>query len=134
MIFLEKHHIIRINERTVAAHGGNFTPPSNILNEQPLDYVLEIVDSEMFGEPLYPKIWDKAAVYMFNIISNHVFMDGNKRTGLESAFAFLKLNGFRMKKSLPLSVILDFTIKVASGESDLEECRDWFKMNSQTLK
>ena len=134
MIFLEKHHIIRINERTVAAHGGNFTPPSNILNEQPLDYVLEIVDSEMFGEPLYPEISDKAAVYMFNIISNHVFMDGNKRTGLESAFAFLKLNGFRMKKSLPLSVILDFTIKVASGESDLEECRDWFKTNSQPLK
>jgi death on curing protein len=63
MIFLKKHQIIRINERTVATHGDNFTPPSNILNEQPLDYVLEIVDSEMFGEPLYPEIWDKTAVY-----------------------------------------------------------------------
>jgi death on curing protein len=132
MIFLEKHHIIRINKRTVDAHGGNFTPPSNILNEQPIDYVLEILNAEMFGEPLYPEIYDKAAVYMFNIISNHVFMDGNKRTGLESAFAFLKLNGFRINKSLPLSDIYDFTIKVASGQSNLEECREWFKTNIQS--
>jgi death on curing protein len=61
-------------------------------------------------------------------------MDGNKRTGLESAFAFLKLNGFRIKKSLPLSIILDFTIKVASGESNLEECREWFKTHIEPLK
>lgn len=133
MIFLKKHNIIRINKRTVEAHGGNFTPPTNILNEQPLDYVLEIVNAEMFGEPLYPEIYDKAAVYMFNIISNHIFLDGNKRAGLESAFSFLRLNGFEVKPTLPLSEIQDFTIKVASGESSLEECREWFKMHIQPL-
>jgi death on curing protein len=133
MIFLRKHNIIRINKRTINAHGGNFTPPKNILNEQPLDYVTEIVNAEMFGEPLYPEVYDKAAVYMFNIISNHIFMDGNKRTGLESAIAFLEINGFRLKEKMSLAEIYDFTIKVASGESDLEECREWFKTNSQPL-
>jgi death on curing protein len=133
MIFLQKHNVIRINKLTVEAHGGNFTPPRNVLNEQPLDYVLEIVNAEMFGEPLYPEVYDKAAVYMFNIISNHIFMDGNKRTGLESATGFLKLNGFRLNKKLTSSTIIDFTMKIASGESDLEECRAWFKENIQPL-
>lgn len=133
MIFLKKHNVIRINKLTVEAHGGNFTPPRNILNEQPLDYVLEIVNAEMFGEPLYPEVYDKAAVYMFNIISNHIFMDGNKRTGLESAAGFLKLNGFRLNKKLTSSTIIDFTVKVASGKSNLEECRAWFKENIQPL-
>jgi hypothetical protein len=27
----------------------------------------------------------------------------------------------------------DFTIKVATGESSLEECREWFKENIQPL-
>jgi death on curing protein len=70
---------------------------------------------------------------MFNIISNHIFMDGNKRTGLESAIGFLKLNGFRLNKKLTSSTIIDFTMKIASGESDLEECREWFKENIQPL-
>ena len=39
-------------------------------------------------------------IYMFNIISNHVFQDGNKRTGLESALVFLKLNEYNIKNQL----------------------------------
>ena len=36
-----------------------------------LDYLLEAVQAEMFGSPLYPTIADKAALYCFNIIGNH---------------------------------------------------------------
>ncbi|MES2520268.1 MAG: Fic family protein [Bacteroidota bacterium] len=31
---------------------------------------------------------DKAVICCYNIIGNHIFSDGNKRTGLESALAF----------------------------------------------
>jgi len=133
VVYLEKEEIVFINQRTVAEHGGNFMPPHNFLHEENLDYLIEAVQAEMFGAPLYPSITDKAALYCYNIICNHIFTDGNKRMGLEAALAFLKLNGFRLNKMLLLSKLYDFIIKVASGESNLEECREWFAENSVEL-
>jgi death-on-curing protein len=134
MIYLDKEDIILINKETVEAHGGNYMPPSNFLHESNLDYLLEAVQAEMFGQPLYPDITDKASVYCYNIICNHIFTDGNKRTGLEAGIAFLKLNNMRLRKNLPLMELQDFIIKIASGESSLEECRTWFADNSVPLK
>jgi death-on-curing protein len=121
--------VIAINKKTILSHGGNFIEPYNYLNEQNLDYLLEIVHAEMFGEPLYPKLSDKAGLYMYNIIANHIFQDGNKRTGLEAAIVFLRINGFNISPNLHLNDLYDFTIKVASGESSLEECQQWFDIN-----
>ncbi|MCB9294915.1 MAG: type II toxin-antitoxin system death-on-curing family toxin [Lewinellaceae bacterium] len=99
----------------------------------------------MFEQEIYPEIYDKAAVYMFNIISNHVFQDGNKRTGLEAALLFLKLNKCSLQEELAKiklenkiipktgdtsnEILYDFTIEIASGKLTLEECRNWFKEN-----
>ena len=74
---------------TIHRHGGNFIPPNNFHHEDPLDYLIEAVAAEMFGKPLYPEIYDKAGLYMFNINGGHIFTDGNKRTALESALLFL---------------------------------------------
>lgn len=126
MIYLDKEDIVFINRRTVAEHGGNFIAPHNFLHEENLDYLVEAVQAEMFGEPLSPTLTDKAAVYCYNIIDNHIFSDGNKRTGLESALAFLKLNGKRLSHSLPQNDLYSFILKVASGQSSLDECRTWF--------
>jgi death on curing protein len=134
MIYLDKKKIVRINQRTVEIHGGNFMPPSNFLHESNLDYLLEVVQTEMFGEPLYPNITDKAAVYCYNIICNHIFTDGNKRTGLEAGLIFLELNDMRLRKDLNQFDLYSFIIKIASGESSLEECRTWFADNSVPLK
>jgi death on curing protein len=68
--YLDKDDITFINQKTVAEHGGNFMPPNNFLHEENLDYLLEAVKAEMFGEPLYPTITDKAAIYCYNIICN----------------------------------------------------------------
>jgi death-on-curing protein len=95
------------------------------LHEENLDYLIEAVKAEMFGEPLYPEIYQKAAVYMFNIICNHIFQDGNKRTGLEAVLLFLQLNGYDLVVSDEL--LLSFTISVASGEQSLEQVQEWFK-------
>ena len=46
----------------------------------------------MFGEDLYLSVYDKAAVYLFNIVCNHPFNDGNKRTGAGAAYLFLRIN------------------------------------------
>jgi death on curing protein len=129
MRYLTKKRVIQLNKATVDAHGGNFMPPNNFLHEENLDYLLEAVQAEMFGQPLYPNISDKAAIYCYNIICNHIFSDGNKRTGLVSALLFLNLNGFDLSLKINDATLTDYILKIASGESNLEECRAWFAEN-----
>ena len=129
MIYLTKSQVVKLNLATVEEHGGNFMPPSNFLHEENLDYLIETVQSEMFGQELYPTISDKAALYCYNIICNHIFTDGNKRTGLASALIFLNLNNYDLSLEITNTILTDFIIKVASGNSSLEECKAWFNNN-----
>ena len=50
MKYLSKQQVTKINKATIQAHGGNFMPPHNFLHEENLDYLLEAVQAEMFGE------------------------------------------------------------------------------------
>ncbi len=127
MNYLTREEIIYINKSTIVSHGGQFIEPENLLNPGPLEYLIEAIESSMFGEELYPTIYAKGAIYMYNIISNHIFSDGNKRTGLGAAMTFFTLNGYRINKKLAKDAVYDFTIKVASGQSSLEECQAWFE-------
>lgn len=133
MIYLTKQQVIRLNIATIEEHGGNFMAPDNFLHEENLDYLLEAVQAEMFGVPLYPAISDKAALYCYNIICNHIFTDGNKRTGLAAALIFLNLNQYDLRLEVTNAILTDFILKVASGQSDLEECRAWFMENAVAI-
>jgi death-on-curing protein len=146
MHYLTREEIIRLNKRTLDRHGGHYLPPQNLLHESALDYLVETVEAEMFGEPLYPQIWDKAGLYFFNIISNHVFQDGNKRTGLAAALTFLLRNGYVLREQLqPVSIndepvpsdridhddhLYDFTLATAAGQVPLKACQQWFAANA----
>ncbi len=130
MLFLTKKQIITINKLTISHHGGNFVPPYNLLNESALDYLVEIVYAEIFGQPLYPSIFDKAGVYMFNIIANHIFSDGNKRTGLESGLLFLKLNNYQLSNTISNEILTNFILAVASSECTLESVQEWLRANA----
>ena len=37
-----------------------------------------------------------AAAYLFHLVQNHSFIDGNKRVGAMATFTFLKLNGLTL--------------------------------------
>ena len=126
---LRKKDVVLINKLTIQDVGGNFVPPFNFLHESNLDYLIEIVESEMFGSQMYPEIYHKAGVYMYNIIANHIFQDGNKRTGLESALLFLQLNGYDLKETVTNETLTNFTLSVAAGERTLEEIQKWFEEN-----
>lgn len=52
MNYLLKEDTTRINYLTIKDMSGNFVPPTNFLHEENLDYLIEAVQAEMFGEPL----------------------------------------------------------------------------------
>lgn len=133
-----------LNRMTIEENGGQFIPPNNYLHGEQLEFLVDMVDAKLFGEQLYPEITDKAALYMFSVISNHIFSDGNKRTGLTAALTFLKVNGCHLRDelNLPDSLRVEisftdydthleaFTLAVAAGQLTLDECRAWFARNT----
>ena len=91
-----------------------------LLNENQLHYLVEIV-SEKFGDTdLFPTAFHKAAVYAHDIITGHIFLDGNKRIGLTCALRFLELNGYSYRIDIDDSII-DLGFKIADGTiTDIE--------------
>jgi death-on-curing protein len=67
----------------------------------------------MFGEDLYPDLASKAAVLWYSIDHNQPFLDGNKRTAIESAKVFLAINGWRL--DLHGDALYDLAMQVATG-------------------
>ena len=91
MKYLSKKDILFLNKLVVEKYGGNFISPHNLLNESALDYLVEIVEHGfVFGKIMYPTIELKASLYLYNIVENHIFSDGNKITGLLSLDIFLR--------------------------------------------
>jgi len=146
MEYLTKDEIVFINKKTIEMHGGNFVLPFNFHNEEPLNYLLEAIKGKMFGKEIYPEVYQKAGLYMFNINGGHIFSDGNKRTALESTLVFLRLNNHSLiqdlkkiqlenGKEIPTSgdsttnILIEFALDIAKGKFDLEECQLWFKEN-----
>lgn len=110
--------------------GGLFIPPNNLKDEGSLDYLTEVVQSEMFGQPIYPTVHDKASVYMYTIMSNHIFNDGNKRTGLECAILFLEKNNWHLTSETSNKDLIEFATSTAEGKLDLEDVTKWIQEHS----
>ncbi len=73
-------------------------------------------------------IYRKAAVLMSGIIETHVFVDGNKRTGLEAARVFLKENN-NSKGLKDINDAGEFINSISEGKKKLDEVIKWIKEN-----
>ena len=68
------------------------------------------------GQFLHTDIYEMAAAYLFHLVKNHPFVDGNKRVGAVTAFVFLALNGFDF--DAPEDDFAEMVLAVARGELD----------------
>ena len=80
---------------------------------------IETPKAAMFGEDLYPSVYDKAAAYLFHIVQNHPFNDANKRTGFGATYLFLRANGTPIL--LSDEAFENLVIEVAKGNVNKEE-------------
>ena len=75
------------------------------LHEDQLSYLVDVVKAKFGDSELYPSIYQKAAVYARQIISGHIFLDGNKRIGMHCAILFLEFNGCVLRSDIEDSII-----------------------------
>jgi death-on-curing protein len=67
----------------------------------------------VFGEDAYPTVYEKAAALLLSLVTNHPFVDGNKRVGFVAVVLFLKKNGIDLR--VEEDPAYDFVIAVADG-------------------
>ena len=124
MYYLTGEDILYLHFKLIEDFGGSH----GIRDENRLKSVVEAPKQEVFGKELYPDIFDKAAVYARNIISDHLFVDGNKRSGITCASVFLLKNGYKL--SAKNKELEDFAVKIAVDKLGLNLVSEWFKKNS----
>ncbi len=100
-----------------------------VRDEGRLASVIAAPKQEVFGEEQYPTVYEKAAVYLRNIIADHAFIDGNKRTAVTVGVIFLNRNNVSLiatPKGLE-----DFAVKVAIEHLDISDIAAWLKTHSK---
>ena len=69
-----------------------------------------------------------AAAYLFHIVQNHPFVDGNKRTALVVAVAFLERNGIAVTATQQEAYFTFYDL--AAGKISEDELTAWFEEHS----
>ncbi len=80
------------------------------------------VNKAAYGEP---EVHDLAAAYLYGILRNHPFIDGNKRTGILVAAVFLAKHGYALTADNGL--VYQFVMDVAAGAVEEAEAARWFR-------
>ncbi len=73
----------------------------------------------LFGEEQFPTIADKAASLLHSLSYHHLFVDGNKRTGLRAVTLFLSVNGYQL--TWDDKTQYDILLEVAQGKCDVPD-------------
>ena len=117
-----------INRRMIAHFGGIFFDgDDNLANRGSLEYVLDEIHGSLYGQELYPDVFQKAGLIAWRIIIGHIFHDGNKRTAMESCRLFLELNGYILKMDME---VVDVAIRIATHEIEFDQFITWLKSRS----
>jgi death on curing protein len=126
MKYLSLEEILRLHFQIIEDFGGSH----GVRDESRLKSVEQAPKQIIFGAEQYPNIHEKAAVYMRNIIGDHPFSDGNKRTGITTAGVFLLRNGYALTASQ--KELEDFAVQVAVEKLEIAEISQWLRENSKT--
>ena len=106
--FHDLEFIVAVHELQLRYHGGASGVRDHGMLESALARPLQ---KSAYGDP---DLFELAASYLFGIVKNHPFVDGNKRTGFVAADTFLDANGWSVEAAQ--EDVVAFVLGVAAGE------------------
>lgn len=121
--FLTLAEILEIHQDQIVRYGGD----PGLRDMRLLKSALGMPAATYGGEFLHTNIFEMAAAYLYHLVKNHPFIDGNKRVGAVAAIVFLMFNGYEF--DAPEEDFADMVLAVARGEMDKAEVtaaiRNW---------
>ena len=119
MIRFSKEKVLLLHKIMAEATDGSI----GLRDESLLDAALENAFAGFGDREFYPSKEEKGARLGFELISNHAFVDGNKRIGMFVMLSFLEMNGIRIRCTD--EELVHAALSVADGSMGYEELRDW---------
>lgn len=110
--FLTEDRIKRVHRSMLESYGGL----DGLRDAGLLASAAAMPQSMYGGKHLHADLFGMAAAYLFHIVKNHPFLDGNKRTGAACALIFLDMNGMAVRADE--DGLAEITLRAASGNAD----------------
>lgn len=134
MKYLTVKDIIKINAKLITTvSSGELI---GLKDAAALDMAVNQPQQEVFGEELYPTIYDKASILAINLAKRHPFQNGNKRTALVAMITFLMMNGYTTSFTQEEAVQFILNITTSNQEFDLmkEEVAHFLETSGKVKK
>ena len=120
--------MVLLLHRLIAAESGGSV---GVRDYNLLDSALESAFQTFDGKDLYPSKEEKGARIGYSLISNHAFIDGNKRIGVHVMLSFLEFNGIHLRYTD--EELVDLGLSIASGNKEYEELLSWIRSHALNL-
>lgn len=119
MRYLTLVQLLEIHQRVIQQSGG----AAGILRLDGLEAALAQPRQTFEAVELHATLVEKAAALGYALISNHPFVDGNKRTGHAAVELFLLLNEYEIRAGIDEQEQL--ILGIAAGRISRQEFAEW---------
>jgi len=123
MVKFSQEKVLLLHKLITEETGGD----PNVRDVALLNSALESAFATFDGKELYPTKEEKGARIGYSLISNHAFVDGNKRIGMYVLLTFLEVNGIKIRPTN--EDVARVGLAVAAGDMKYEELLDWILYN-----
>lgn len=123
--FLSLGDVLTIHKDQIDRYGG----AHGIRDQGLLESALAQPRATFGGEYLHNDLPEMAAAYLYHIVQNHPFIDGNKRVGAVCAYVFLRMNDVELTASEESFESL--VLAVASGQADKAQTAAFLEKHSR---
>ena len=123
-VFLGLDEVIEIHNDQIRRYGGH----PGVRDIDLLKSAIAMPATGLGGDFLHTDIYEMAAAYLFHIVRNHPFIDGNKRTGAVASVVFLMMNGF--ETDADEDNLEKIVLSVAEGKIDKATIAQFFRENT----
>jgi death-on-curing protein len=120
-LFLDLEQVLRLHRSLIEHYGGT----EGVRDVGLLHSAIAMPQATYGGQYLHHDLCEMAAAYLFHIVGNHPFLDGNKRTGAASAIVFLAINDITIANDQ--AGLVDLTLRVATGQATKAQAAEFFR-------
>ena len=123
--FLGLDDVLMIHADQIAHYGGS----ASVRDKGLLESAVAMPRMSFAGQWAHDDLFAMAAAYLFHIVMNHPFVDGNKRTAAVCAIAFLAMNDIHVKPDN--ETLADCVLSVAQGRTDKGQIAAFLKEHAE---
>ena len=124
-LFLSLTEVLRIHSDQIERYGGD----PGVRDLGLLQSAIAMPAAGFGGRFLHADLFEMAAAYLFHIVRNHPFVDGNKRTAVVCAFVFLALNDIEIEATE--DELVEMVLAAAEGRIGKDAVTEFLRAHAQ---